>query len=895
MMKHKWIFVLGLMALLSIAIIPAQAQNEIILTIAVPEFNEEIFRQAADQFEAQHPGVKIYLEAYSGFGSPITAGASTESYLDEFEALVSSADVVPVDNNLLPEATRAGYLLDLAPLVNSDPALNSADFYQSMWQSFQWDGGIWGIPAAGQVMALYYNPQAFDEAGVPYPNENWTVSDFESAVRALTQYNDDGTVAVPGFLNFSGGLSGLFVSLLGSDVVDDSVFPGVPNYDNASLEDMMAIWAKLEADGVVTLPADEEFNIDDVPMMAGGSFLAGGGLVALGGNDAQEPAAQRLPATFPGGRTVVQANGYAISSGTQNPELAYELVKFLTSSPEVTNAFFGDTPARRSLVGVQPDQQGPGGFIFGQGTSPEIEAFNQSELDSAVSVAETRFLNQIETAITNMNRNNIDAAAALDELEVTVLSSLQVADERKATTQIIVALPPAVTAQAQGEIVLNFGLAGFVLDADQWQDAADEFAAQDAEVGAIVVDSSFGPGGTNLTNLSESYDCFYQGTNIVPNADLSLLRSLDPLMSTDPLFDPNGLVTGTLAQLQLNGQTWGYPLTLQPLVMRFNPDLFAQAGAVSPAGSWSVAEFEDALRTLSSFLGAEEAAFQPQAFDNAYLLNLIASYGGLPIDTRTNPPTYNFTDPATVEAIRQVLNLAVDGYMDYSDLAQLGNFTFTVGGGDGEVALYTQTLNGFGLGGGLVFAGGGGADLPENTDLLTTFPAGNQFNAVSYDLGTAYISALTPYTEACYRFISSLSQNPEIFPSMPVRRSLIDSPDLANAQGQNAVDFYRVLDNLLNQPNTIVLPTFGGQGGANLSSFWLNRVFDQYVAGEILDLETALAEAEAYTLAFQECTANIPPFDPGAGVSPQQFFGQIRTCAVQIDPSAASFFPNFGN
>jgi hypothetical protein len=130
---------------------------------------------------------------------------------------------------------------------------------------------------------------------------------------------------------------------------------------------------------------------------------------------------------------------------------------------------------------------------------------------------------------------------------------------------------------------------------------------------------------------------------------------------------------------------------------------------------------------------------------------------------------------------------------------------------------------------------------------------------------------------------------------MPARRSLINTQGLLNAQGQNAVDFYNALDNLLAQPSTSVLPTFSGQGGANLETLWLNRVFDQYVAGEILDLETALVEAEGYTQAYQECTANIPPFSPGSGVNPQEYLSQISECATQVDPTAASVFPTFGN
>lgn len=904
MTRVKIGLLLCVMALLTIAIVPAQAQDTINLTLAIADFNEDAFRFVADQFEAQYPNVRVHLESYGELGDAISGQGEVDDYLDDVEALVSSADVVPISNTLYPEATRAGYLLNLAPLANSDTTLNSADFYPAMWEAFQWDGGIWGIPVAGSISTIYYNPVAFDEARVPYPNENWTLTDFDSAIRALTQYNTDGSVALPGFVNFGAELEMIFASLIGNGIANDTLFPSAPNFNNPALENALTLWANLQADGLMDFPQTDDFDINSVPMVAGGGFLAGGGRGAVirggGGNNATSESLERLPAYLPGGHVGLNTSGYGVSSGTLNPELAYELATFLSNSPEIVGTFFdADLPARRSLIGVEGAEIGDGGFRFEQASSPEIDAFNQVAVESAVSSAEVRFMTQIEDVISNMINNNIDAPTALDELEVDVLERLQIADDRALTTQIVVT-PPAITTLAEGEIALNFGISGFVQNEDQWQTIADEFAMQDPEIGVILVDT-VDPREGNLDTIATTYDCFYQDTNIVPNADLTLLRNIDPLLSTDPTFNPNDIVTGVLAQLQNNGQTWGYPLNIQPLVMRYNPDVFAQAGAFPPSGTWSVAEFEDALRTVGNFVGADASPFQPQAFDNAYLLNLIASYGGLPIDTRTTPATYNFTDPANVEAIRQVLDLAVNGFMDYNELATVGGrIQFTIGRGeDGEnpVPIYTETLSGFGFGGGgrVFIVGGGDIELPENTDLIVTFPTGSQFNAVSYDIGTAYISALTPHTDPCYRFISALGQNPDLFPSMPANRALINTPDFVTAQGQNAVNFYNSLDNLLSQPNTIALPTFSGRGGVSLEATWLNQVFDQYVAGEIQDLDSALAEAEGFTLAYQECTANIPPFDPASGENPREFFEQTTECATQVDPTVADLFPTFGN
>ena len=96
-----------------------------------------------------------------------------ETYLDSVEDYVRSADVVLVDSDtLLPEATRAGYLLDLYPLVNTDSTINSSEFYVPVWQSFQWDGGMWAIPVTMDAFMIFYDRAAFDEANLAYPAEN---------------------------------------------------------------------------------------------------------------------------------------------------------------------------------------------------------------------------------------------------------------------------------------------------------------------------------------------------------------------------------------------------------------------------------------------------------------------------------------------------------------------------------------------------------------------------------------------------------------------------------------------------------------------------------------------------------------------------------------------------
>lgn len=382
---------------------------------------------------------------------------------------------------------------------------------------------------------------------------------------------------------------------------------------------------------------------------------------------------------------------------------------------------------------------------------------------------------------------------------------------------------------------------------DLWETVAAEFAQQDPEVGLVNIEEA----PPLVDALPETTECYYSTTNLLSDLDLSTVLSLDPLLWSDPNYDPNDYVAGVLEQVQVDGVTYAMPLSIIPLVMRVDAEAFDLAGVPVPQGSWTVTEFEDAMRQLALVIDTETAPFSMTG--STPLLALIAVYGGQPFDIATDPVTLNFTDPATVTAIQEVLDLIQEGLIAYSN----------GGGGPGGNAspIVEQTL----LGGG-GFGGGPGGFNPNVNRVDVSFPIGLQRSAVAFELGTMYISSASENPEACYRFMSYVVDSADLFDTMPTSLSLLNSNMLVNAQGQATVDFYLATADLLAQPDTLVLPV-----NINLLNFgmmqWLNAVFDSYMAGDVVDLETALLDAEQRTTDYLTCTAGIE-FDfgrPGAG------------------------------
>ncbi len=863
-----------LMMALTVFVPTSLAQDSgIVLQVTMPEFMRGAVDEAIfDQFEAENPGVTVEV-VYSGFDvfAPNSPAVNLEEHLQGVEEYVSSADVLAVTaNNLTVEATRAGYFLDLTPLTSSDSTLNIADFIPATWQSFQWDQGVWALPVSTDITVLTYDPAAFEQAGLAYPNESWTMDDLASAARALAQYDENGNVTVPGLLVLNNGLIALLRSLSGQGFYDANTLPNAPVLNNSALASLLTIWRELEEEGVVSSGAGDLYI--EIPMRLEGSF----GLADFGDSNAQP----RQGVALPGGHVALDVQGFAISAGTLYPQEAYALAKYLTNSVEIANNPFGIRPARQSLAGTQaPTGDDEGGVVLFRPTSPEVEALVDQVLPNALPASELRFGDYVNQALTKMRDDGLDAVTALQEAEIQAVTNLQAASDRRSTTVVSVATPVPDPVMQAGEITLDFGLSSFINplpNREQWDQLIRDFVANDPQVGQIVLDTQFGPGADDLAGR---YDCFYLPYNAVPSMELETLLNLDPFLDTDASFDRNDVVGNTMAQLQRDNRTWALPIDIQPQVLQYHSELFAQAGVPAPENGWTLDAFTDALQALK-INPDDPAPFVPRDAGMSLLI-LIAAYGGIPLDYRTNPPTVNLTDANTVEAIRQVLDLAKAGYIEYQELARTR--FLAIANGESEDAIYSTLLNGF-----LVEIRAGEQEDPYR---MTTFPRGSQYAAASYSIGTAYISASAENPEACYRWISEIARHPELFSGMPARRSLINDPALASSQGADVVAAYSQIDAMLSDPNTITLPSpFAGASPANfLLQFWLNRAFDNYVLHEA-DLETELASAETYVRGFLECTANIPPFDP-ASQSQIDNFQRYQNCATQVDPTMAEFFP----
>ncbi len=840
--------------------------NTVTLQLTIPTTLADVYSpKFLGDFESSHPGIKVQVNRQNPTITPAAFGL--DRHFETVQKYVTSGDVVYITaGSISAEDTRAGYYLDLAPLVREDKILNPDDFYPAIWQSNQWDQGIWALPVSADPFVLLYNPDAFDKAGIPYPSDKWTVDDLIDAARKLTTKDADGKTK-PG-LDMLPYLQGYaFRAVIKNSIIDKSTVPNAPKFDTPEIADLMEKWLKLDNEGAIG------GEIAQAPL----SFAPAIWLALK--DQLFPPGEKRAAAMLPGGQAVISVDGFAVSGGTQYPEQAYALAVWLTTRGESSNSGLASTPARQSLKNASGSDQMP----FKLDVTPEVQAIIDQSVANAIPFSELRFADYLAVAYSKVKNDKVAVASALQQAENDAIKAQQqaVSQKDKIKTALVVATPIPSGGVAEGKVELKFAVANNTTtlpNKEAWDKLTADFTAGDPKVAKITLDVSI----NGLDKLAAQYDCFYLPYNGLAPENLAKLVPLDPFTSADTTFDKADLVGGVLAQVTRDNKIYALPSDIAPEVLKYDVTAFEKAGVPAPGLLWTTDQFADALKQLKAFSG-DKPAFVPVNTFGSYIMNLIVAYGGLPIDYRTTPPTVGFTDPATVDAIRQIADLARKGYFKYH--------TLFAGQMDVVIApepslIKTTSLSAYSIS---ALLGGGSDDKSK----LTLYPRGSKYTAVTYGIGTLYISATTLNPEACYRWISTVAKNPSLFSSMPARRSLLNDPALAAAQGADAVAVYRQIADLLQDPNAIPLPVISGGTSLNdlVLQLELYKALDKYMAKDSsVELESVLKDAEVSAKAFLDCSGSIPPLDMTSTDSQKAYFNAAKLCATKADPDLAPFF-----
>jgi multiple sugar transport system substrate-binding protein len=165
--------------------VPALGAQKVTITFgnfSAGSDNEATLAAMKAAFEKANPDIEVKLHS-TGYGeyfrllqTQIAGGTAPDCYELNYENFVAFA------------AKNA--LVDLGPLAKTT-GVSFSGYDANALDAFKYNGKQFGVPGSYSVVLLFYNKDLFDQAKIPYPNDDWTWNDVIEAGKKIRALGDD--------------------------------------------------------------------------------------------------------------------------------------------------------------------------------------------------------------------------------------------------------------------------------------------------------------------------------------------------------------------------------------------------------------------------------------------------------------------------------------------------------------------------------------------------------------------------------------------------------------------------------------------------------------------------------------------------------------------------------
>ena len=178
----------GLSVALAVTGVGAQDTGEVSFMVFGDPAELAAYQSLAAAFEEAHPEIDLEL-------IHIPSASDYRARLGVDFAAGDPADVVLINYRRYAPFAAMGALEPLAPYLRESDLISESDFFEVATDPFKWRGQLMCIPQNISSLVVYYNRALFDEAGLPYPEDDWSWDEFLSLAQALTLDTDgDGEI-----------------------------------------------------------------------------------------------------------------------------------------------------------------------------------------------------------------------------------------------------------------------------------------------------------------------------------------------------------------------------------------------------------------------------------------------------------------------------------------------------------------------------------------------------------------------------------------------------------------------------------------------------------------------------------------------------------------------------
>jgi len=321
-------------------------------------------------------------------------------------------------------------------------------------------------------------------------------------------------------------------------------------------------------------------------------------------------------------------------------------------------------------------------------------------------------------------------------------------------------------------ITFSYVVSGFYSETEYFEQVREEFNEIYPYITVELETENLG--GAGGFNPGEADVFFASWFNLMGLQGQGAVMSLGPFIEDEESLDLSDFYAEALNAFQSEGQTWAIPAGIDVPVVFYNQDLFAQYGVAYPDTDWTWEDFQAAGLAIRD-PGAEIFGYVPTLYPIDLLL-FVYQHDGQIYDDAGGFIEPTFDHPLTVEAVEWYADL-IHEYNIVPTPAQLRGQEYGTAVLQGRVGMWTGWLS-----------SRGGEDWPVEWDMrwgVVPFPRDAQSATLIFVDGYA-ISSQTPHPDACWRWITFLSEHERpSFSVIPPRRSWAESDAFEDLVGSD--------------------------------------------------------------------------------------------------------------
>lgn len=821
-----------------------EAPAQTVISFACSDSERAAYESLAQGFYKINPDIQVEI---------ISLDSLLEGDLPEgaVAAIAAAADTAAFPFS--PSDTRRGLIHDLAPFIGASSSFHAEDFYPQTLDAFRWDDGTWAVPTSLSFIFLYYDRDAFDAAGVPYPQQGWTWDEFRQVAQELTQREGD-EITRYGFVGLAYGTAAYVAQAQAGSLWDATVGRPVPGLTQPDVVAAVEWYVDLALKDGVMPSTTERRALND--LVAAGQAAVWTGHVT---DFVRYGEGRNLSiVSLPGEGIPMLVGGYWMSAGTAHPQAGWRWLDYLTRhTGKDREPYYW--PARRSTA-TRGEHRETLAARFGE----EMAVAYESGLRTGRLAPDRTVRKALEEAVISVMLDEQSSPEALAVAQARLLGELaQTAAPEE--TPVAVNTPSLSEGRPVVFIAQN--------NPDVYRSLAQEFNRSHPDL-QVQIRHPFKPGSYDMSRVAGLGDCFtWEGTGktFVYAVEHGDILSLQPFVEADDSAHPNEIYPVLVDLLTWGGELWGLPFDVRPLVIYWNPRVFERMGIAEPSPNWDLETFLETAVSLTEGQEDEKTyGFVNYNVDILDFLFFILQYGAEPFDVSGEQWWPAFDAPTTVKAVQWYAGLRLSygttpplvfdtewGVAEKDWLVRQRSILA------GRAGMWTSALENPTMVYQTVYG-----DLPVKVAPLPTGPGRRQDGYVQ----AFYISSQAEYPADCWEWLVFLSHRPEIVRGLSARKTLPASETLEEQVGQKAIE---ALYDSLEDAEFFGMPEFYSAVYLEVapSVDWLYGAYVSTLEG--VEAATALAQAQSTAEVYFGCLAE-------AGKDPGQ--EQIKACLLEADP-----------